>query len=247
MLHHTLTLQRIISCNSFEGSFLSNHYSAHLYKELDWPPQSLDLTQYYQTQFHNCWFISLTPSCFQESEHAHKTTNQTTPFMQISPLLTPIREVAGCCFQHPSMQHLRHCCSLMGNYKATRLVCLTALCLYAHDPGVTSESVGNHLCVLSLDLYQRRSTVQLHRGGRTHPTFISSQWGQLTYERETCLPGQHMAQWIVGLHFSLMWHDLSCCHADYEVFEYVFILEGEGQDSLDLEFCVLRSYMLVYS
>ncbi len=94
------------------------------------------------------------PSCSEhESEHAHKTTNQTTPFMQISPLLTPIKEVAGCCFQHPSVQHLRHSCSLMGNYKATQPVCLTALCHYAHDPGMTSESVGNHLRVLSLDLY----------------------------------------------------------------------------------------------
>ncbi|CAM4565428.1 unnamed protein product [Leuciscus chuanchicus] len=30
----------------------------------------------------------------------------------------------------------------MGNYKATRLVCLTALCRYAHDPGMTSESIS---------------------------------------------------------------------------------------------------------
>lgn len=73
--------------------------------------------------------------------------------MQIRLLLTPIRKVAGCSFQHPLMQRLRHCCSLMGNYKAARPVCLTAASRYAHDPAVTSESVGNHLCVLSLDLY----------------------------------------------------------------------------------------------
>ncbi len=89
--------------------------------------------------------------------------------MQISPLLTPIKEVAGCCFQHPSMQHLRHCCGLMGNYKATRPVCLTALCRDAHDPGMTSESVGNHLCPeLRSLLAQKHSSAPQRRANTPH-------------------------------------------------------------------------------